>query len=257
MVKTAVIPAAGYGSRMEPLTMSIPKEMFPLGNLPIIEHTIIELVSSGIKRICVVTRKGKEVIKEYFDRRKSLYKNVEFYFAYQKLPLGLGDSLREAKDFVERTPFVMAIPDQILLSKIPATQQLVNAYKNNVGIWNSMVRIPKKEICFFKGSRPFKYKRKSGNLYSIEDLSMDETSLFRGFGRTIYVPEALQYMTKKYSNDKTGEVDLLKTFQALKNKFLLYGTILKGKPCDVGTWEGYYFYQKIILQHLYSKEKMT
>lgn len=57
MVKTAVIPAASYGLRMEPLTPVIPKEMFPLRNLPTIEHTVIEVVSSGIKRICIVAPK--------------------------------------------------------------------------------------------------------------------------------------------------------------------------------------------------------
>ena len=79
MVETAVIPAVGYGSRMEPLTMAIPKEMFPLGHLPIIEHIIIELVSSGVKRICIVIRKGKEVIKEYLEKKRSIYKKAKFH----------------------------------------------------------------------------------------------------------------------------------------------------------------------------------
>ena len=254
MIKTAVVPAAGYGSRMKPLTMSIPKEMLPLGHLPVIEHTVIELVSSGIKRICIVIRKVKEIIKEYFDKRKSFYRKVEFNFAYQKEPLGLGDAIRKAKDFIEGNPFVMAIPDQFLLSEKPATRQLMDACNSYGGIWNSIVKIPKKEICFFKGSRPFKYRRKSRNLYSIEDISTDEISLIRGFGRTVFLPEALEYMTREYRNDETGEVDLLKTFQELKNKFPLYGIVLKGKPCDVGTWEGYYFYQPLILRYLYSKE---
>lgn len=254
MVETAVIPAAGYGSRMEPLTIAIPKEMLPLGHLPIIEHTVIELISSGIKRICIVIRKGKEIIKEYFDRRGSLYRKIEFNFAYQKEPLGLGDAIRKAKDFIEGEPFIMAIPDQILLSEKPATRQLLNVYKGNGGILNSLVKIPRKEIRLFEGSRPFKYRRKCNNLYSIEDISVDEMSLIRGFGRTVYIPEALEYMTEEYMNDETREVDLLKTFQGLKNKISLYGIVLKGKPCDIGTWEGYYFYQPLILKYLYSKE---
>jgi UTP--glucose-1-phosphate uridylyltransferase len=253
-VETAVIPAAGYGSRMEPLTMAIPKEMFPLGHLPVIEHTIIELISSGVKRICIVIRKDKDVIKEYLIERKKLYQKVDFYFAYQKVPLGLGDSIRKAKEFIEGNPFLMAIPDQLLLSEIPAATQLLDACKNNEGIWNSMVKIPKNEISLFKGSRPFKYRRENRNYCSIEDISTDETSLIRGFGRTVFLPEVLEYMTEEYMDDKTGEVDLLKTFQALKKRFPLYGIILKGKPCDVGTWEGYYFYQPLFLRYHRSKE---
>ena len=148
-IETAVVPAAGYGSRMRPLTTFIPKEMFPLGSLPVIEHTIAELVSSGIKRICVVIRKGKEVIKEYLDSRRSLYEKSEFEFVYQKAPLGLGDALRTAKDFIRGTSFVMAIPDQILLSEQSATRQMLDVCKSGFGIWNSMVQIPKKEMEFF------------------------------------------------------------------------------------------------------------
>lgn len=62
-------------------------------------------------------RKSKEVIKEYLNTRKTLYKKVELHFAYQKAPLGLGDAIKSAKKFIEGAPFVMAIPDQILLSK--------------------------------------------------------------------------------------------------------------------------------------------
>jgi UTP--glucose-1-phosphate uridylyltransferase len=255
MIETAVIPAAGLGSRMGPWTITLPKEMLPLGPLPLIERTIEELISSGIKRICIVICKGKEVIREYLIRRKPLYKRVEFYFAYQKEPLGLGDAMRRAKDFVKREPFVMAIPDQLLLSETPATKQLLNAYRNNLGICNSMVKIPEQEISFFKGARPFQYSKENGNLYTIKGISDNESLNIRGFGRTIYLPEALEYMDKRYKNPNTGEVDLLKTFEILKRIFPLYGIILKGKACDVGTWEGYYFYQPLILKYLHSKEK--
>jgi len=257
MIESAIVPAAGQGSRMNPLTMAIPKEMFPLGSLPIIEHTLLELVSSGIKRICIVIRKRKEVIREYLNRRKALYKKVELHFAYQEAPLGLGDAIRKGKDFIRGIPFVMAIPDQILLSERPATQQLLDACQNGEGIWNSMVKIPRKEMDFFKGSRAFKYRREKRGFYVIEDILADETSLLRGFARTIFLPEAFEYMTEEFINEKTGEIDLLKTFQALKNKFPLYGMVLEGRPCDIGTWEGYYFYQPIILDYLNSREKSS
>ena len=256
-IETAVVPAAGYGSRMRPLTAFVPKEMLPLGSLPVIEHTIAELVSSGIKRICVVIRKEKEVIREYLHSRQSFYEDVKLEFVYQKAPLGLGDALRTAKDFVQGTSFVMAIPDQILLSERSATRQMLDVCKSGFGIWNSMVQIPKKEMDFFKGSRPFEYKKSEGEFYLIEDISTNETSSMRGFGRTVFLPEALEYMTEEFINCETGEVDFLKTYQALKNQFPLYGFVLEGRPCDIGTWEGYYFYQPKVLRFLSSREKAT
>ena len=252
MIETAIIPAAGYGLRMRPLTTAVPKEMFPLGHSALIEYTIGELVDSGIKRICIVVREGKEVIKEYLTYRRKLYNKVKLYFAYQEKPLGLGDAIRKAKDFLEDKSFVMAIPDQILLSESPATRQLLDACKRADGIWNSMVEVPEDEISFFEGSRSFKYTRTAEDLCVIQDISTDETSRIRGFGRTVFLPEALEYMTEEYANDETGEVDLLKTYRVFKNKFSLYGTILKGIPCDLGTWQGYYYYQRIILEYLNS-----
>ena len=256
-IETAVVPAAGYGSRMRPLTAFVPKEMLPLGSLPVIEHTIAELVSSGIKRICVVIRKEKEVIREYLHSRQSFYEDVKLEFVYQKAPLGLGDALRTAKDFVQGTSFVMAIPDQILLSERSATRQMLDVCKSGYGIWNSMVNIPKKERKFFKGSRPFECKKSEGEFYLIEDISTNETSSMRGFGRTVFLPEALEYMTEEFINHETGEVDFLKTYQVLKNQFPLYGFVLEGRPCDIGTWEGYYFYQPKVLRFLSSREKAT
>lgn len=248
MIEIAVIPAAGFGTRMEPLTTVLPKEMFPLGRLPMIEHTIIELKRSGIKKICVVIRKGKEVIEEYLKGRK--YKEIEVYFAYQRKPLGIGDALRRAKDFIGKNLFVMALPDQMVLFKEPATKQLLDQKKDTGGIWNSMVKVPKKEARFFTGARSFKYRRADGNIYALKGFSHDKRSSLRGFGRTVFLPEVLDYMTEKYLNDQTGEVDFLKTYKAIQGRFPLYGTILKGVPCDLGTWEGYYYYLPTILRFL-------
>lgn len=255
-IETAVVPAAGRGSRMKPLTMFVPKEMFPLGSRPVIEHTIAELVSSGINRICVVINKEKEVIRKYLLSRRNIYGDIKLEFVYQRAPLGLGDALWTAREFIDGTPFVMALPDQILLSKRPATRQLLEASKGGYGIWNSMVKISEDEMDFLKGSRPFRYTRKKGNVYLVRDFSIDENSRMRGFGRTVFLPESLDYMTEEFMNPETGEVDLLRTFQALKNHFPLYGTVLRGRPCDIGTWEGYYFYQRNIFQYLRIMEKM-
>jgi UTP--glucose-1-phosphate uridylyltransferase len=253
VIETAVIPAAGFGKRMGRLTTLIPKELLPLGRIPMIEHTITELQCSGIKRICVVIRKGKEVIEEYL--KKQRYKGIEINFVFQIKPLGSGDALRNAKDFVGGAPFVMALPDQILLSDKPATGQLLEQTEKAKGIWNSMVRIPKKELCFFEGARTFQYQKAAGNMHILKGFSRNKSSI-RGFGRTVFLPEALDYMTEEFMNRRSGEVDLFKTYRGLKKRFPLYGVLLEGKPCDVGTWGGYYFYQKI-LQSLCLKEKIV
>lgn len=119
------------------------------------------------------------------------------------------------------------------------------------------MKVPRDEIEFFRGSRPMKYKRDNEGRCVIKDIPSNGNSPIRGFGRTLFLPEALEYMTEEYINDRTGEVDLLKTFQALKKEFPLYGIILEGTPCDIGTWDGYYFYQPVILDHLNLNEKFS
>ena len=242
----AVVPAAGLGTRMGPLTKSVPKEMLPVGRIPMIEHTIAELHASGLQVICVVIREGKEVIREYLSSRKDIYKNTKIVFSYQKEALGLGDALRAAKTFIGRDPFIMAIPDQILLSPKPAARQLFDSSEGAKGIFNSMVTIPSKELMFFPGARSFRTAPLGKNRYKIMRIELNEKSLVRGFGRTLLLPESLEYMTQEYSNEETGEVDLLKSFLALEEIFPLYGAILDGQPCDLGTWPGYYHYLNVI-----------
>src|SRR5215210_1364241 len=102
MIRKAVIPAAGFGSHMLPITKSIPKEMLPVGRKPMIQHVLEEAILSGIKQVCIIIREGKEVIRDYFcapypAERKSdkqteelerLKESCELSFVYQPSPLG-------------------------------------------------------------------------------------------------------------------------------------------------------------------------
>src|SRR2546423_1527767 len=104
LVEKAVIPAAGLGSRMLPITKSIPKEMLLVGRKPMIQHVVEEAAASGLKQICIVIRKGKEAIRDYFclkyahkqdrsiEELERLLAVCEITFAYQEQPLGLGDA---------------------------------------------------------------------------------------------------------------------------------------------------------------------
>jgi UTP--glucose-1-phosphate uridylyltransferase len=145
MVKKSVIPAAGLGKRMYPATKKIPKEMLPWGRKPMIHHAIEELIFSGVKEICIVIRRGKEIIKDYLLSEKGLSKKCVFSFVYQESPQGLGDAILKAKDFVNEDPFLMVIPDQFLLYRVPPAKQISGFIKDDVSsIWTSMVKIPKK-----------------------------------------------------------------------------------------------------------------
>lgn len=127
MIKKAVIPAAGLGTRMLPLTKSQPKEMLPLGRKPCIQYIIEELASVGVNQILIITGYKKRAIEDHFDDDIELNKllsisdqkdlineidfsgmGISFYFTRQSKPSGLGDAIRCAKYFVDGEPFIVA-----------------------------------------------------------------------------------------------------------------------------------------------------
>jgi UTP--glucose-1-phosphate uridylyltransferase len=261
----AVIPAAGFGSRMMPLTKVIPKEMLPVGSKPMIQHAVEEAVASGIKQIGIVIRQGKEIIKDHFTLRspvggkgaeraaelEALMDSCELTFIYQKRPLGLGDALLEAKDFVGEESFVMMIPDQQLHDTVPATAQLLRRWQPGPTIWSSLLRLPKVELPFFIGARGVRYTEKGAGEILISGLSTEEETErthrglsyeVRGFGRTIYPPQIFDYLGAEFINPQSGEVDLAKTFEKCTEKLEIRGTWLAGDAFDLGTFRGYYRY---------------
>ena len=91
---------------------------------------------------------------------------------------------------------------------------------------------------------------------SLRDFRTIKVHRFEGLEEQSSCLKLLDYMTEEYLNDQTGEVDFLKTYKAIQERFPLYGTILKGIPCDLGTWEGYYYYLPTILRFLRAGERL-
>jgi UTP--glucose-1-phosphate uridylyltransferase len=135
MIKKAIIPAAGLGTRMLPLTKTQPKEMLPLGAKPCIQYIVEELVSTGIDQILIITGQKKRSIEDHFDRNNELnrliyssgqadmlekldYENmdVQYFYTSQDSPAGLGDAVRHARNFVNNEPFVIALGDSVIYS---------------------------------------------------------------------------------------------------------------------------------------------
>jgi len=235
-----VIPAAGIGSRMMPMTAVVPKELFPFGDRPIIHHIVDEAAGAGLTDICIVIRRGKEMIRDYFDRTAV---DCDLHFVEQETPRGLGDAIHSARDFVANDRFVMLIPDQILLNRANAATQLVAA-DDGASIVSTVVRIPHDELPYFPGARGFMLRSTSSPDRFIVDrlLAGDVATDVRGFGRTIYPPVIFDYLGAAFVNPKSGEIDLLKTFEAIAGRIEHRAVLLEGRPADLGTLPGYYHY---------------
>lgn len=148
-IKTAVIPAGGYGTRFLPATKSIPKEMFPLGNKPVILHVVEEVVASGIENIIFVVSHHKqsiesffapnEILEEYYLHKgkkkqvkvlQEIEKMANFTYVYTKPPYGNGGALLSAQHLLGDEPFVLVWSDEVILTKgKPRVQQCIDTFE--------------------------------------------------------------------------------------------------------------------------------
>jgi UTP--glucose-1-phosphate uridylyltransferase len=238
----------------------MPKEMLPVGGKPMIQHAVEEAVASGLDEVCIVIRRGKEIIRDYFRKAQAsahtdsekLIGGCEFTFLYQPQPLGLGDALLQSRPFVGNDSFVMVIPDQLMRGDSPATSQLIREGVLPATIRTSLARIPKHDVAFFPGARGFDFDQKTGSrsLHMGKPQTDEETHArfkdldyeIRGFGRTIFPAEVFDYLGKEFANPSTGEVDLARTFAQCTLSLGHEGVILDGEVFDLGTLESYQHY---------------
>jgi UTP--glucose-1-phosphate uridylyltransferase len=151
-IKKAVIPVAGKGTRFLPATKQIPKEMIPIINKPMIHYAVEEAILSGIEELVFVTSTGKTAIEDYFDRNLELenfllkngkegYANlikdigtkIEIITVRQKEQLGLGHAINCAKHIIKDDAFAVILGDDLVLSEVPVTKQLMETSQANGG----------------------------------------------------------------------------------------------------------------------------
>lgn len=255
-VTTAVVPCAGLGTRMLPLTRVVPKELLPLGPKPLIEHALEELREAGITDVVVVMRRGKEILRQhlvepfpYPERAHCpgpVPKGLTLHFVTQNEPLGLGDALLSARPVVNDQPFLMLLPDQLLMGSPGASAQIVECYQGQSTL-SSMVAVPSGETDLFAGARGFDVEG-DGPIYRVTAL-LGETGVpqlsnhrfsVRGFGRTVFAPDFLEQIS---ADSDESEFSLAFT------RFMAQGdhdvVMLDGRPLDVGTRVGYQHFWKL------------
>ena len=147
-ITKAIIPAAGFGTRMLPISAAVCKEMLPIVDLPAICHLVEEAASSGITDILIITNRGKDIMEDFFDlspeyeaalaakgkideidRLRDIAGMANIYFLRQKETLGLGHAVGRARQFIGDEPFVVLYGDDIIFSKTPVCRQLMDVYE--------------------------------------------------------------------------------------------------------------------------------
>ncbi len=164
-VKKAVIPAAGFGTRMLPAAKSVPKEMICIAGKPAIHYIVKEAVDSGIEDILIIVSRGKTAIEDYFDYSPELEARLlksgkdalvaelreiadmaNITFIRQKELLGLGHAILHARSFTGDEPFAVLLGDDIMRSKVPVTKQLIDIAERENCSCVGVKSVPDEEI---------------------------------------------------------------------------------------------------------------
>ena len=261
MIKQAIIPLAGLGTRLLPLTSVFAKELLPINGKPGIEYILDECIEAGIKEVIFIISKKKLMIKKYFyndkfykdiiKRKKdprviSEYKKILKYkkmikFVFQDKPLGTGDAVLKTKKFIKDKYFLMLLPDDLIIKKNCSKSMMSIHKKFNTSVMASM-KVKKNEV-FRWGI--YNIKKKIDNMNFIIKNVVEKPSVklapsnYAVIGRYI-LPKTIFGKLINLKPSKGGEIHITDAIQLLindNNKFV--GHNFSGKYLDCGTMKGY------------------
>jgi len=260
MLKQAIIPLAGLGTRLLPLSSIIPKELLPINGKSNLEHILDECIDAGIKEFIFIISKRKENIKKYFfndkfyksillkkkNKRINLaFKKFKKYrkmikFVYQNRPKGTGDAILKCKNHIKESHFLMVFPDDLIIKK-NCTKEMISLYKKTKGSIIATKTVKKKEVSRY-GILSLTNKKK--NYFIINDVvekpNVKKTpSNYAIIGRYI-LPKVIMSKLKNLKPGQGGEIHITDAIkQLIQNGEKFYGNIFKGKYLDCGTLSGY------------------
>ena len=253
-VNKAVFPAAGLGTRLLPITKSIPKEMLVLVDKPLIQYGVEECMGADITDIIIITGRGKTAIEDYFDRsieheillkekgKHHLLKSVDeissrisLTYTRQKEALGLGHAILCAQNMVGEEPFAVVLSDDIIDSDTPVMKQMVAIYKNFRYSVLAVQRVKDEDVSKYGIIRGKEIEK---GLYAVEDLVekpdlKDAPSNLAIIGRYILMPDIFSFL-KDTKPGKGGEIQLTDAIKSLLQIQPVYALEFEGNRYDGG-----------------------
>lgn len=252
MIRKAVIPAAGWGTRFLPATKAQPKEMLPIIDTPTIQYVVQEAVDSGIEDILIVSGKGKRAIEDHFDRNMELEAQLEgnddlidemrriadmanIHFIRQKELNGLGDAISYAKHHVGDEPFAVLLGDTIIDSVIPVTRQLIDVYEQYRCSVIAVEAVPRDKVDRYGIVGGVSIGDRICELSSlVEKPSIaDAPSELAIAGRYILTPEIFRTL-EITEPGKNNEIQLTDALRILLKRENIYSYTTEGKRYDIG-----------------------
>ncbi len=254
-IRKAVIPAAGLGTRFLPATKSVPKELLPILDQPALQYVVEEAAEAGIQQVIIVTAPGKESIAAYFQPDPALERRLaasgaqellervrhasrlaQVSFVTQEQPLGLGHAVLMAKQAVGREPFVVLLPDDIIVHTPGVVAQMLEVHRQFGGAVVAVEETPWESVHNYgvvaatpAGARVHRVQG------LVEKPPMEQApSNLAIVGRYVLPPEIFDCLERTTPGAR-GEIQLTDGMALLLEKHQLYACQFRGKRYDTGT----------------------
>ena len=260
-LRKAVLPVAGFGTRVLPATKTIPKEMLPVVDRPALQYVVDEAIEAGIEHFVFVTGRNKGAIEDYFDRayelesslkakgKTAIYDSLDrntpkagtMSFVRQQSALGLGHAIWCARDVIGDEPFAILLPDVLVKAKKSCLAQMVEAYNKVGGNVIAVDAVPEERVSSYGVIAP---KSRDGKLIEmsgmVEKPSIAEApSNLKITGRYILQPEVMDIL-KDQEAGAGGEIQLTDAMATLMKQQSFHAYEYEGKDYDCGSKIGYF-----------------
>ena len=259
-LKKAVLPVAGLGTRFLPATKTMPKEMLPIVDKPLIQYAVEEARAAGIEQFCFVTGRGKTMLVEQFDVAYELERVLtergkqaeldmlraqslppgSILSVRQQVPMGLGHAIWCARAFVADDPFAILLPDDLMLCDVSCTAQLAEAYRETGGNVVAVEEVPRERVNRYG---VLDIEKDMGRLVSVKGLvekpPVDQApSNLTIIGRYVLMPEVIAHLARG-ERGAGGEIQLTDGMAKLIGTQPFHGVRYTGQRFDCGDKAGY------------------
>ena len=260
VIKKAVFPVAGLGTRFLPATKANPKEMLPVVDKPLIQYAVEEAMQSGITELIFVTGRNKRSIEDHFDKnveleaslmasnkslllesiRSIIPSHVKCIYTRQSEPLGLGHAVLQAKTIINDEPFAVLLADDLTDAKTPVLKQLISQHQKEQASVIAIEDIPKDKTVQYG---IVDVSSSKDNLYKINSIvekpqPKDAPSTLGVIGRYVFNPEIFDCL-EKIKPGKGGEIQLTDAIQMLLGQQSIFAYQFEGKRYDCGDKLGF------------------
>lgn len=259
MIKKAVIPAAGFGTRFLPATKVIPKELLPIVDKPGIQYIVEEAIEAGVEEIVFVISKDKEQVVDHFKSAPALEKHLEtknqtdylkaicglndkvkYTVVYQPQALGLGHAVLCAKEAVGDEWFYVFLPDDLVNHEVPCAVQMLRSWETHKGPTIAVMEVPWEKVQDYGVVKAVPLTASLGKIETVVEKPKRENapSNLAIIGRYLLPPDIFKLL-EQVKPGAVGEIQLTDALLSLVNQTQVYAFQFEGDRYDIGNKLGF------------------